>query len=261
MELETVIYETREGVALLTLNRPEVMNALNVQMQKDLTQALSIAAEDGKIRVVILTGNGAAFCAGADLSIFKDDYEHFERTGEPSPFYDISLPIMFSSFPKALIAAVNGPAVGVGMTIALACDIRLCSEKTLFSVPFARIGLTPEFGSSYYLPRLVGYAKAAEWVFTGKSISAQEGLANGLVNQVVPSESNLLDEAQKMARLVASMPEEAIDSSKTLLRQGENSNLSETLERESEVFKCLQETRVHYDSVCELLNAMRGKKK
>jgi enoyl-CoA hydratase/carnithine racemase len=259
MPFQNIIWETKDQVATLFLNRPEILNALDESMREDLKKALSIAASDEKTRVVILIGKGRAFCAGADLSRFKKDYEHFERTGEPSQFYDITLPRIFASFPKPLIAAINGPAVGVGMTMVLACDIRLASESATFSCPFSRIGLTPEFGSSYHLPRLVGYARAAEWIMTGITVNAQEALSTGLINYLVAPEA-LLEEARKMAHGIAFMPQEAIDAAKRLLRQGLDSSLNETLERETKIFQDCQKTRSHYLAVCDSLKRMKVKK-
>ena len=256
MPFQTIIVETKNQVATLFLNRPEVLNALDESMREDLKKALSIVASDKKIHVVILTGKGRAFCAGANLRRFKEDYEHFARTGEPSQFYDVTLPRIFVSFPKPLIAAINGPAVGIGMTMVLACDIRLASESATFSCPFSRIGLTPEFGSSYYLPRLVGYARAAEWVMTGKTVDAQEALSTGLINYLVNPEV-LLEEARKMAHSIASMPQESIDAAKRLLCEGLDSSLDEVLERETNVFQDCQKTQSHYLAVCDFLKRMK----
>jgi 2-(1,2-epoxy-1,2-dihydrophenyl)acetyl-CoA isomerase len=259
MQFKAIIYETADRVATLSLNRPDSLNAFDEGMKKDLLKALSMASSDEKIRVAVFTGRGRAFCAGADLNRFKDDYEYFERTGEPPGFYDISLSRIFTSFPKLLIAAVNGPAVGVGMTMALACDIRLASERASFSCPFTRVGLTPEFGSSYYLPRLVGYARAVEWVLTGRTVKAQEAHSTGLINNIVAPEA-LLDEALKMAKDIAAMPEQAIDAARDLLRQALSSSLDETLEREMNVLHGLMISRGHYVAVCRLLDQMKGKR-
>ena len=256
MEFKTITYEKKDGFAILSLNRPDSLNALNEDMKEDLKRALSMSASDEEIRVVVLTGVGRYFCAGADLTRFKKDYEHFEDTGEPSDFYDIALSRSFVFFPKPLIAAVNGPAVGVGMTMVMACDIRLASESASFSCPFVRIGLTPEFGSSYHLPRLVGYARAVEWVLTGRSIKAQEAFSTGLVNQLVPPEA-LLDEALKMAQGIASLPREAVEAARRLLRDGLDSGLDEAVERETRVFHAGQKTRSHYLAVCEVLQQMK----
>ena len=256
MEFNTITYEKKDRLAILSLNRPDSLNALNEDMKEDLKKALSMAASDEEIRVVVLTGVGRFFCSGADLTRFKKDYERFEDKGEQSDFYDIALSRSFVFFPKPLIAAVNGPAVGVGMTMVLSCDIRLASELASFSCPFTRIGLTPEFGSSYHLPRLVGYARAAEWVLTGRSVNAQEAFSTGLINHVVAPEV-LMVEALKMAQEIASLPREAVDTAKRLLRDGLDSSLDEAVERETKVFHAGQKTPSHYMAVCEVLKQMR----
>ena len=259
MESETIRYNAREGVAVITLNRPGALNALNEEMRDSLKKALLKAADDEAVRVVILTGEGRAFCAGADLKRFKDDYEHFKRTGEPSRFYDISLPRILVSFKKPILAAINGPAVGVGMTMALACDIRLASESASFSCPFTRIGLTPEFGSSYFLSRLVGYSKATEWVLTSRKIKASEALSTGLISEVIPPDVHVLDETRKMALTIAAMPEKAILSAKKLLRQAMDMDLNETLEEEAKVFQNCQKEHSHYKAVTRVMEQIRGK--
>ena len=259
MESETIHYNIQEGIVTITLKRPDALNALNQEMRDSLEKALSKAAFDQKARVVILTGEGKAFCAGADLKRFKDDYEHYKRTGEPSCFYDISLPKVLCFFPKPILAAINGPAVGVGMTMTLACDIRLASESASFSCPFTRIGLTPEFGSSYFLPRLVGYSKAAEWILTSKMITAPEALSTGLISEMTSPDTNVLDESWKMALSIAAMPEKAIHLSKKLLRQAMDCDLSKTLEEESIAFQECQKDHRHYLALTDLLERVRGR--
>jgi 2-(1,2-epoxy-1,2-dihydrophenyl)acetyl-CoA isomerase len=258
MEFKTILHEKENGLTTIFLNRPEALNAMNEEMIADLNRALSMAHSDKETRVVILTGKGRAFCAGADLHRFKRDYEHFEKTGEPSLFYDKTLPRLLAFFDKPLLVAVNGPAIGVGMTMVLGSDIRLASELASFSCPFVQAGLTPEFGSSYFLTRLVGYAKAAEWILTGKTIHAEEALSSGLINRVVTPEA-LLGETRNMALRIASMPEEATVAAKQLLRQAMDSGLDETLERETEVFRLCQTMRSHYLAVSEILRRMKEK--
>jgi 2-(1,2-epoxy-1,2-dihydrophenyl)acetyl-CoA isomerase len=259
MESETIRYNAKEGVVVITLNRPDALNALSEEMRDSLKEALLKAANDETVRVVILTGEGRAFCAGADLKRFKTDYEHFERTGEPSRFYDASLPRVLAFYPKPILAAVNGPAVGVGMTMSLACDIRLGSESASFSCPFTRIGLTPEFGSAYFLPRLVGHSKAAEWVLTSRMIKAPEALSTGLISEIISPDVDLLDETRKIALAIAAMPEAAILSAKKLLRQAMDLSLSETLEEETRVFQNCQKEHSHYVAVNRVMEQIRGK--
>lgn len=259
MESETIRYDTQESIVVITLNRPDALNAMNVEMRDSLKGALSKAENDEMARVLIITGAGRAFCAGADLKRFARDYEHYKQTGEPSRFYDLSLPKRMAFFPKPIIAAINGPAVGVGMTMALACDIRLASESASFGCPFTRIGLTPEFGSTYFLPRLVGYAKAAEWTLTSRMIKAEEALSTGLISEAFGPGVDVVAEALKMARAIAAMPERAILSTKKLLRQAMDLNLHETLEAEKAVFQNCQKEREHFLAVTKVMEQIRGK--
>jgi len=240
MESKPIHYDVQDRVAVITLHRPEALNALNEEMRDALSGALSEAAKNDTVRVVILTGAGRAFCAGADLKRFIQDFEHFKKTGEPSRFYDVSLPRLMAFFPKPILAAINGPAVGVGMTMALACDIRLASESATFGCPFTRIGLTPEFGSAYFLPRLVGYSKAAEWVFTSRMIKAPEALSTGLISEMTAPDVNVLDKTRKIALSIAGMPEGAVLSAKKLLRRAMEMNLNDTLEEEARIFQDCQ---------------------
>jgi len=259
MESETIRYEAKESIVVITLNRPDALNAMNVEMRDSLKGALSKAENDGKVRVVVITGAGRAFCAGADLKRFAHDYEHYKETGVSSRFYDLSLPKLMAFFPKPIIAAINGPAVGVGMTMSLACDIRLASESASFGCPFTRIGLTPEFGSTYFLPRLVGYAKAAEWILTSRMIKAPEALSTGLISEAFGSGVDVVAEALKMARTIAAMPEAAILSAKKLLRHAMDLNLNETLEAEKKVFQNCQKEHDHFLAVTKVMEQIRGK--
>lgn len=259
MESETIRYDLQESIVVITLNRPDALNAMNVEMRDSLKVALSKAENDESVLVVIITGAGRAFCAGADLKRFAHDYEHFKQTGEPSRFYDLSLPKRMAFFPKPIIAAINGPAVGVGMTMALACDIRLASESASFGCPFTRIGLTPEFGSTYFLPRLVGYAKAAEWTLTSRIIKAQEALSTGLISEAFEPGVDVVAEALEMARTIAAMPGAAILSAKKLLRQAMDLNLHETLEAERAVFQNCQKEHEHFLAVTKVMEQIRRK--
>ena len=145
------------------------------------------------------------------------------------------------------------------MTMALSCDIRLASESASFSCPFTRIGLTPEFGSAYFLPRLVGYPKATEWVLTSRMITVQEALATGLISGIAPPDVDVLDEARKMACTIAAMPETAILQSKKILRRSMDLNLNETLEEEARIFQDCQKEHAHYVAVTEMMEQIRGK--
>jgi 2-(1,2-epoxy-1,2-dihydrophenyl)acetyl-CoA isomerase len=258
MDYRTIVFEKKEKIGILSLNRPEVLNALSPRMREELAHCLDHATNDDDVRVLILTGKGRGFSAGADLNMFKDNYEAFRAGNEHQKFGDINLPKAFIDFPKPLIAAINGPAVGFGLTVTLTCDIRIASEKAKFSCAFVRVGVTPEFGSSHFLPRLVGYGKAAELAFTARIIDAQEAAQIGLVNRVVSHEA-LLRECEKMALAISEMPAGAIRMTKRILRHGQHSTLEQTLPYEGLVFQHQTRTREHYDAVCRILEQLKDR--
>lgn len=208
MKFETIKYEVKDKILTITLNRPDRLNAFTGQMMNDLISAFNSASNDDEVRVVIVTGEGRGFCAGADLGAGEatfnrdesprtkktDDEENLEwlRDGggrTTLAIYDCSKPI---------IAAINGPAVGVGVTMTLPMDIRLASEEAKFGFVFARRGLVPEAASSWFLPRIVGISKSLEWTFSGKVFNAEEALDGGLIRSI-HSKDSLMDEAKKIA--------------------------------------------------------------
>ena len=222
MSPATILIEKKENIATLTFNRPEKLNACNDQMAEDLLNFFDTIEKDKDVHTVVITGAGKAFCAGADLrERFLPKTEQRKKgflkdvTGEFSECGALAL----SRFRKVTIAAINGVASGIGGTLALGCDIRLASSTAKLSFPFLRVGVLPEFGSTYYLPRLVGIGKACELVFTGQAIDAAEAKEIGLVNKVLPPE-NLMEEAYAMARKIAQMPPLALAISKRALYQG-----------------------------------------
>ncbi len=208
MNYETIKYEIKDKILTITLNRPDRLNAFTGQMMNDLISAFDSASKDDEVRVVIVTGEGRGFCAGADLGAGEDtfnrdknprakktkDEENLEwlRDGggrTTLAIYDCSKPI---------IAAINGPAVGVGVTMTLPMDIRLASEDAKFGFVFARRGLVPEAASSWFLPRIVGISKSLEWTFSGKVFDAKEALDGGLVRSI-HTKDTLMDEARNIA--------------------------------------------------------------
>ncbi len=205
---ETLKYEVEDGVATITLNRPDKLNAFNTQMMKDMIAAFDATDADDAVKAVIVTGAGRGFCAGADLSSGAETFNYDARGGEDLAARQhegvqrdggglVSLRI-FDSL-KPVIAAVNGPAVGVGVTMQLPMDIRLASTEARFGLVFARRGLNPEAASSWFLPRLVGPQTALEWCYTGRVFSAQEAHEKGLVRSLhAPDE--LLPAARALAR-------------------------------------------------------------
>ena len=183
MKYKDIELISEEGIALIYLNRPEVLNALSETMKDELIHALKETEEDHHIRAMILTGRGRGFCAGADLNRFREIQENDKDHKKKSRFGSLDLPRAFIQYPKPIIAAINGPSYGFGFTVTLTCDIRLASERAKFSCAFVRIGVTPEFCSTYFLPRLIGYGKAAELIFTARPFDAREAFDIGAVDQ------------------------------------------------------------------------------
>ena len=186
MAFETLIYDVKNGVGTVTLNRPEVMNATNDQLYRELSALIREIADDDRVGCVVLTGAGRGFCAGADVKTMNPEMRLLARRKRHRWILaDILRPLV--NLEKPVIAAVNGTAVGAGFNLALAADIIIASDKAMFSQIFTRLGLVPDLGGLYLLTRVVGLNKAKELCFTARKISAAEGLALGIVNRVVPA--------------------------------------------------------------------------
>jgi enoyl-CoA hydratase/carnithine racemase len=202
VDYQEIAYEAADGVLTITLDRPDRLNAFTVQMQQELVDAFDRSDADDDVRVVVVTGRGRGFCAGADLGGGGGTFVRQE--GPTGEFRDegglVSLRVFKSN--KPVIAAINGPAVGVGITMTLPMDVRLASDTAKIGFVFARRGLVPEACSSWFLPRLVGISRAMEWVATGRVFSADEALAAGLVRSVHPA-GELLPAAYALAREIA----------------------------------------------------------
>ncbi len=210
MKFETILYEIENKILTITLNRPERLNAFTGQMMDDLIKAFDEAGKDDDIRVIVVTGAGRGFCAGADLSAGEDTFNREVRNNkDEKPIKSDDLEwlrdgggrttLAIYECPKPIIAAINGPAVGVGVTMTLPMDIRLASEEARFGLVFARRGLVPEAASSWFLPRIVGISKALEWTYSGKVFPAKEALKGGLISAIHSKES-LLEEAYEIAK-------------------------------------------------------------
>jgi len=258
MEYKTIELIKEEGIAFIYLNRHNVLNALNEKMKDELIHALKETEEDDNIRVMILTGRGRSFCAGADLNRFMEIQESDKEHKKKSRFGSIDFPRAFIQYPKPIIAAINGPAYGFGFTVTLTCDIRLASERAQFSCAFVRIGVTPEFCSTYFLPRLIGYGKAAELIFTARPFDAREALEIGAVNYVFPHH-RLMHEAKKIAKQIASMPPTAVQKSKEILRHGMQSTLDQVIQHEAVVFLDAMKTEEHRLALSKLMSQMKSK--
>ncbi|MCY3927821.1 MAG: crotonase/enoyl-CoA hydratase family protein [Acidobacteria bacterium] len=199
---EAIRYDVDDGVLTMTLNRPERLNAFNGQMMREIMEALNRADGDDSVRAVIVTGEGRGFCAGADLSSGGDTFSHPEADGDTYRDGGGILSLAIYNVRKPIIAAINGPAVGVGITMTLPMDIRLASTEARMGFVFVRRGMVPEACSSYFLPRLVGMGRATEWALTGRVFPAEEAFEAGLVNRVLPPDE-LLPAARELAGEIA----------------------------------------------------------
>ncbi|MDF0581957.1 crotonase/enoyl-CoA hydratase family protein [Bradyrhizobium yuanmingense] len=229
MAYETIKYEIDEKILTITLNRPDKLNACTALMEREIVDAFDCADKDNDVLAVIVTGAGRAFCAGADLSLGGDTFDRDVRRGPvkrlPDGKVDYSDPMVsdaggkiairiFGSL-KPVIAAVNGPAVGMGATMQLPMDIRIASDAARFGFVFSQRGLVPEGASSWFLPRVVGIAQALEWSLSGRIFSAEEALAGRLINRIV-RQDELLPAARALAVQIA---EKTAPVSVTLIRQ------------------------------------------
>ncbi len=231
MNYTTLILEKKDKIGTITFNRPDILNAFNATSFNEFIQALHELDNDESIMVVIITGAGRAFSGGLDLEEAKKGPSEFDLQVVPMQGTLAWIAHIMRAMKKPIVAAVNGAAVGAGFTIALACDIRIASEQAKFGAAFLRVGLIPELGSTYNLPRLIGIAKACELVFTAKIIDANEAKAIGLVNEVVPA-ANLATATNKLAMEIAEMPPVALQLARKALYQGLDSDLDAQIQLE-----------------------------
>jgi enoyl-CoA hydratase/carnithine racemase len=216
------------SVLHLKLNRPEKKNALTQEMYQSLGTKINEAAADFGIRAVVISSEGDSFTAGNDIN----DFANNPQMDEGSPVFNFLFAI--HNFPKPLIAAVHGRAVGIGTTMLMHCDIVTANPNTIFSMPFVSLGLVAEGGSSYLFPRLVGHAKAAEILLTGRNFSADEALQMGLINSIAEDQSKA---AMKFAQELAEQPPTAVINTKALLKSGSHEALNQVMRAEGELFR------------------------
>jgi 2-(1,2-epoxy-1,2-dihydrophenyl)acetyl-CoA isomerase len=230
-----VLLESREGsIVTLTMNRPDRLNALNNDLSTALNDSISRIASDHTIHVVILTGEGRAFCAGGDLAVIgKGRASGNDAELAPLLRSGMQAVLKIRTMPQPVIAAVNGAAAGAGMNLALAADIRIAAEDAVFGQNFAKVGLFPDYGGTYFLPQLVGRAKAAELFYTGDMIDAKTALRLGIVNHIFPAE-RLLAETQSLAARIATGPQVAIRAVKQTIFARDKEALVAALDKEVE---------------------------
>jgi 2-(1,2-epoxy-1,2-dihydrophenyl)acetyl-CoA isomerase len=230
MSYETIILERKDGVGTLALNRPEKLNAINRKMTEELNSAMVEIAKDTGVRALVVTGVGRGFCSGADVGDMTQAAAPIENRYWTQMMHKIILGL--TDLEKPVIAKVNGAAVGIGCSLALSADIIIASENAKFSLIFSRIGLIPDGGSLFHLPRLVGPAKAKELIFTAKMVDAKEAERIGLISKAVPADE-LDNEVNMLAKQLAEGATAAFGITKKIINKGLSMDLSSVLECEA----------------------------
>ncbi|HUO12394.1 MAG TPA: enoyl-CoA hydratase-related protein [Caulobacteraceae bacterium] len=240
MSYEAILYEVRGPVAIITLNKPDRLNAIGAAIREEVHAAVEAAQHDGAVRAAVITGAGRGFCSGADLS---GAAARMASGGPPGPAAEGADKLdemgwvgrwakRFAHFDKPLIAAVNGVAAGAGMSMALACDVRVGSTNARFKTVFVERNLSPDSGMSYFLPRIVGYSRAADLVFSSRAVNADEAYRIGLLDRVVEPEA-LLEESVKLAEEMAQWPPLAVRMAKRVLQHNQDADLDAALRYET----------------------------
>ncbi|HST47107.1 enoyl-CoA hydratase-related protein [Jatrophihabitans sp.] len=246
---EVLLVDRTEGVATLTMNRPESMNSLSTELKDALVQALADVGADSSVRAVVLTGNGRGFCVGQDLS------EHIQLldAGDPAPLSTVvehynPIALSLAQMPKPVIAAVNGTAAGAGASFSFACDFRIVAEEAKFLLAFANVGLSLDSGASWTLPRLIGAGRALELSLLGRPITAQQAQQYGLVTQLVPADQ-VLPTAQQLAAQLAAGPTLAYASIKSAIHYAADATFEQALANEAVLQAAAGATEDHKASV------------
>lgn len=234
MNYKDILFDLSDGIATITMNRPDKLNAYTTEMGDEVTHAMRAVQRDPEVRAVILTGAGKAFCAGADLEHLKaheqgENVSKGPRLGEED--FLRKLPLEMVDFPKPILAAINGHAVGVGMTMAMPCDVRIAAEDAKLGFIFGRLGILPGLGSSHLLPNLVGMARAQELVLTAKKILGREAAEIGLVNKAVPK-AEVLATTRAMALEMAEVDPIVLAYAKRALHYGASHSMAEAMKNE-----------------------------
>lgn len=251
---ETLLIDLKDQVAILRMNRPQSMNALEQQLCLDLVECLGILSECEEVRVVIITGSGKAFCAGGDLRELRERMPVDEAKKYVLNVSNVIRAIQ--NLEKPVIAAVNGAAAGAGFSIAMACDLVVASENAIFSQSFVRIGLVPDLGATYFTPRLIGLHKGKELALAGKTMGANELAQMGLINYAVPHEE-LEDKTFELARQIAEGAPIAVRLAKKLLKQSLTASLEKMIELESQ----FQAACMQSEDFMEGMKALHEKRK
>jgi 2-(1,2-epoxy-1,2-dihydrophenyl)acetyl-CoA isomerase len=259
----TIQVSADAGVLTITFDRPDSRNALNEQMSIELSAALRTAQRDDKIRCIVLTGGGGAFCSGQDVR--EVHRRHQENDGRGILDFGALLRQKYNqlitrirTLEKPFVASVNGPAAGAGASIALACDLRICSRSAFFSMAFVTIGLIPDRGATLTLPQQIGYARAAVMSFLGERVSAEDALAVGLVNRVV-DDGQLEATTRELAKRLASLPTRAIGLTKRALNRSWSASVEDQLEYEAFLQQTAGQTADHREGVAAFIEKRQPK--
>jgi 2-(1,2-epoxy-1,2-dihydrophenyl)acetyl-CoA isomerase len=256
---EQLLFTVTDGIARITLNRPERMNAFTFEMIDAWTAALQQCRTDDAVKVVLLTGAGNAFCSGGDIVEMGDRLQHTPEQRKNELFNRIErIPLALEDLDKPVIAAVNGVATGAGMDMALMCDIRYAAQSARFAETYVKVGLVPGAGGAHFLPRLVGVSKALELFLTGDFLDAEEALRLGLVNKIFPDDA-LLEEVEKIARRMVRAPALTLRMTKRAIYQGMRNDLRTNLDLISSHYAIITASQEHKDLVNKFI-AERSKK-
>lgn len=250
MDFTEITYNCTNGIATITLNRPESLNALSLSMAREITRAMERARADEDCKVVVITGAGRAFCAGGDIKAMKKGMTTVEGRNYVMEAGRVILAMR--DLEKPVIAAVNGYAMGAGFNLALAADLIIAVKEAKFGQVFVQVGLAIDAGGSYFLPRAVGLARAKELVFTGRIIDAEEALSMGLINKVVEKE-NLEKEVFDLAARLAQGPTQALGLAKMLINNGLQADLETALANEAFAQSICMQTEDHREGLAAFL--------
>ena len=249
MSEDHILTEVKGRVGIITLNRPEVINAMSTEMRKGLAETIETWNEDPGVGAMVITGAGRGFCAGADISSFERAIEEGSRSSASGPITEVEKWPMFVRRSKPIVCAINGVAVGEGLTMTLPCDVRLAVPDARLSFRFVRLGLTPEVGSTHILPQLVGLGQAMELMLTGRFFMGDEAKEIGMVLETRPAEE-LLDRAVELASEIAEAPVWHLAQTKRLMYKNPlEPDLAAVLRDESEIFSQAQSTAQHREAM------------
>jgi 2-(1,2-epoxy-1,2-dihydrophenyl)acetyl-CoA isomerase len=252
-------FSVTEGIGRIVLDRPERMNAFTFDMIDAWTRALQQCRDDDAVKVVIVTGTGAAFCSGGDIVEMGERLEHTPEQRKNELFQRIErVPLALEDLDKPVIAAVNGVATGAGMDMALMCDIRYAAQSARFAETYVKVGLVPGAGGAHFLPRLVGVSKALELFLTGDFVDAQEALRIGVVNRVFPDDA-LMDEVDKVARRMVQAPALTLRMTKRAIYQGMRNDLRTNLDMISSHYAVITASQEHKELVRSFIAARSRK--